>query len=137
MRAAFSELLKTLKILGCCLLAICCPPAAQRAALTAVLKAWSAENPDAETLTVDKAGTITGGVESYFAERLLAEVDLAPLGLTEAVKGAWGGTDAELGAAVRAVYAPAFAEAAQGGAPAPEPGAPAGTGPELDRGGAA
>lgn len=94
----------------CCLARVCCPPLEQIKKLAALFVGWA----------------VAPAIAEACAKNLLAEVDLAPLGTTEAVKASWTKTDAELGAAVRIVYGPAFTEAAKHGAL-----------PSLDRGGAA
>jgi len=83
-----------LRSLGCCLLLICCPPPKRQAALAQAFQAMG------------DAGMLPHGM----AECLLAEFDLAPKGMSAAVEKLWPCTDAELGAALRPLYAPYFAE---------------------------
>lgn len=88
----------------CCLLGICCMLPQQIAALMRMLVGWtglaSRAQVGAETLDLEA-----------LAGKILAEVDLAPKGLTAAVK-EHRGDPAALGAAVLALYEPHFAEAA-------------------------
>lgn len=81
--------------MSCCFpFRVCCPPDVHEQALAGRYVAFGVgtKHPCAADL----------------ARLLLAEVELAPLGLTAAVIAAWPQTDAALGAAVRAALAPSF-----------------------------
>src|ERR1700676_4632763 len=83
----------------CCARRICCPPKKALAALSEQFTVWISPwvMPNTENIRPE-------GIATDIATRLLAEHDLAPVGLTEAVKDHRYHDDAILGAAVRALY---------------------------------
>ena len=93
---------------ACCVLGLCCPPLRQTRELDAKLAAWHAT-------------AASSSAQRTVGESLLGMFDLAPKGLTGAVAANWKKTDAELGSAVRAVFALVFAET-QSSSPQDSPG---------------
>ncbi len=91
--------------MSCCFpFRVCCPPDEHETAVAAAIR-------NAMYRTHDTGAEAEEGARNA-AEALLAVAELAPRGLTAAVIEAWPQDDAALGAAVRKVLAPAFAEAA-------------------------
>ncbi len=86
----------------CCARFICCPPLRRMRAVVDMFTKWIGEawrnNP---TISDD-------GLAKICATKLLAEHELAPVGISETMAANWKRDDATLGAAIRALYADDF-----------------------------